>query len=172
MSLTDEQLVVACRNIGYDLTCGACAAVFYTGTGMITDEHTCSGTHRSDPQRFITPGGAVCEMAPAALSSSPAKPQVILGQSTPKPGEPGWAMIRVVTLRQLLREVLDCAIPKSTRDLATGMALGLDYRLTHSCYDPAGDGAACGRCDSCHLRRAGFRDAGLPDPTRYAPTAG
>jgi 7-cyano-7-deazaguanine synthase len=49
-----------------------------------------------------------------------------------------------------------------------GVALGVDYRLTHSCYDPAPDGAACGRCDSCQLRRDGFRAAGVPDPTRYA----
>jgi 7-cyano-7-deazaguanine synthase len=48
-----------------------------------------------------------------------------------------------------------------------GMELGVDYQLTHSCYDPAPDGAACGRCDSCQLRRAGFEAAGLPDPTRY-----
>ncbi len=52
-----------------------------------------------------------------------------------------------------------------------GMSLGVDYGLTHSCYDPAPDGAACGRCDSCLLRRAGFEAAGLPDPTRYAPGA-
>ncbi len=50
-----------------------------------------------------------------------------------------------------------------------GVALGVDYGLTHSCYDPAPDGAACGRCDSCQLRRDGFRAAGVPDPTRYAP---
>jgi 7-cyano-7-deazaguanine synthase len=50
-----------------------------------------------------------------------------------------------------------------------GVALGVDYGLTHSCYVPAADGAACGRCDSCRLRRAGFVAAGVPDPTRYAP---
>jgi 7-cyano-7-deazaguanine synthase len=49
-----------------------------------------------------------------------------------------------------------------------GHGLGVDYALTHSCYDPVPDGAACGRCDSCLLRRAGFEAAGLPDPTRYA----
>ena len=48
-----------------------------------------------------------------------------------------------------------------------GIALGVDYGLTHSCYDPAVDGAACGRCDSCRLRAAGFEAAGVPDPTRY-----
>jgi 7-cyano-7-deazaguanine synthase len=46
--------------------------------------------------------------------------------------------------------------------------LGLDAGLSHSCYDPADDGAACGNCDACRLRAKGFADAGLPDPTRYA----
>lgn len=52
--------------------------------------------------------------------------------------------------------------------IAAGQALGVDYGLTHSCYDPAPDGAACGRCDACHLRRKGFVEAGVPDPTRYS----
>ena len=46
--------------------------------------------------------------------------------------------------------------------------LGLDAGLSHSCYDPAPDGAACGLCDACRLRAKGFREAGLADPTRYA----
>jgi 7-cyano-7-deazaguanine synthase len=48
-----------------------------------------------------------------------------------------------------------------------GLALGVDYSLTVSCYEPTGLGEACGRCDPCLLRRAGFRDAGADDPTRY-----
>ncbi|UCC45869.1 MAG: 7-cyano-7-deazaguanine synthase QueC [Candidatus Zixiibacteriota bacterium] len=48
-----------------------------------------------------------------------------------------------------------------------GVELGVDYSLTHSCYDPSEDGLACGRCDSCSLRRKGFSEAGVPDPTRY-----
>lgn len=48
-----------------------------------------------------------------------------------------------------------------------GSRLGVDYGLTHSCYDPSPEGLACGRCDSCLLRRKGFEEAGLPDPTRY-----
>jgi len=51
-----------------------------------------------------------------------------------------------------------------------GAALGVDFGLTHSCYDPSPEGAACGRCDACRLRRKGFREAGVPDPTRYATT--
>ncbi len=51
--------------------------------------------------------------------------------------------------------------------IRAGVVLGVDYGLTHSCYDPAADGAACGSCDACHLRRRGFEGAGLPDPTRY-----
>ena len=48
--------------------------------------------------------------------------------------------------------------------------LGLDAGLSHSCYDPAPDGAACGLCDACRLRAKGFEEAGLTDPTRYAPS--
>lgn len=51
--------------------------------------------------------------------------------------------------------------------ITTGIALGVDYGLTHSCYAPAPDGRACGRCDSCRLRLKGFREAGLVDPVRY-----
>jgi 7-cyano-7-deazaguanine synthase len=49
-----------------------------------------------------------------------------------------------------------------------GLSLAVDYSLTHSCYDPTADGTACGRCDSCVLRRAGFEAAGATDPIRYA----
>ena len=49
-----------------------------------------------------------------------------------------------------------------------GVAAGLDHGLTWSCYDPTTDGRPCGRCDSCRLRRRGFEEAGVPDPTDYA----
>ena len=48
-----------------------------------------------------------------------------------------------------------------------GMELGVDFGLTHSCYDPSPQGLACGKCDSCFLRRKGFKEAGVTDPTRY-----
>ncbi len=48
-----------------------------------------------------------------------------------------------------------------------GAELGVDFSLTHSCYDPRPGGVACGTCDSCQLRRNGFRDAGLSDPIPY-----
>ena len=48
-----------------------------------------------------------------------------------------------------------------------GLRLGVDYALTLSCYDPDEQGRACGRCDSCHLRRKGFAEAGANDPTAY-----
>jgi len=51
--------------------------------------------------------------------------------------------------------------------IRTGMSLGVDYSLTLSCYDPSPAGEACGDCDSCHLRRKGFVEAGLSDPTKY-----
>ena len=49
-----------------------------------------------------------------------------------------------------------------------GASLGVDYTYTVSCYDPSGDGGACGHCDACQLRHKGFHEAGVPDPTRYA----
>ena len=51
--------------------------------------------------------------------------------------------------------------------IALGTELGVDYSLTHSCYDPYIDGSSCGECDSCLLRIKGFEEAGVPDPTKY-----
>jgi len=49
-----------------------------------------------------------------------------------------------------------------------GIELGVDYAMTHSCYDPSMEGKACGQCDSCLLRKKGFEEAGVSDPTEYA----
>jgi 7-cyano-7-deazaguanine synthase len=51
--------------------------------------------------------------------------------------------------------------------IEAGSLAGVDFSLTHSCYDPSPGGLACGACDSCILRRRGFEEAGIPDPTRY-----
>jgi len=51
--------------------------------------------------------------------------------------------------------------------IRAGLELGVDYAATISCYDPTGDGRACGECDACRLRQKGFADAGVDDPTRY-----
>lgn len=51
--------------------------------------------------------------------------------------------------------------------IKTGMELGVDYSLTHSCYDPFPDGTSCGECDSCFLRKKGFIEAGVSDPVKY-----
>jgi len=51
--------------------------------------------------------------------------------------------------------------------IRTGLDLGVDYKLTHSCYDPNAAGVACGRCDSCLLRLKGFSEAGVEDPVEY-----
>jgi len=48
-----------------------------------------------------------------------------------------------------------------------GISLKVDYSITHSCYDPDDSGLACGSCDSCLLRKKGFDDSGVPDPTIY-----
>jgi len=58
-------------------------------------------------------------------------------------------------------------VPKS-QIIRTGLRLGVDYSLTHSCYDPTRDGKACGKCDSCHFRKKAFAEAGVKDPTVYA----
>lgn len=52
--------------------------------------------------------------------------------------------------------------------ISRGLALGVDYGMTQSCYDPFPEGAACAHCDACILRRRGFEEAGVADPTRYA----
>ncbi|MCD4825990.1 MAG: 7-cyano-7-deazaguanine synthase QueC [Phycisphaerae bacterium] len=52
--------------------------------------------------------------------------------------------------------------------ITAGLALGVDYSLTHSCYDPAADGTSCGHCDACKLRLAGFATANATDPIKYA----
>jgi 7-cyano-7-deazaguanine synthase len=83
------------------------------------------------------------------------------------------ALALVATKAGALGERFTIHTPLMTLDKAgivrLGASLGVDYALTHSCYDPAEDGGACGRCDACRLRARGFRDAGVPDPTRYAP---
>jgi 7-cyano-7-deazaguanine synthase len=62
-------------------------------------------------------------------------------------------------------------IRMSKREIvAEGLALGVDYSLTSTCYDPAPDGAACGRCEACLLRLKGFQEAGVDDPARYQAT--
>lgn len=62
------------------------------------------------------------------------------------------------------------ALPKA-EIVRRGLDLGVDYALTHSCYDPTPEGLACGRCDSCRLRLKGFAEAGVPDPVRYVREA-
>ncbi|MBN2279708.1 MAG: 7-cyano-7-deazaguanine synthase QueC [Candidatus Marinimicrobia bacterium] len=56
---------------------------------------------------------------------------------------------------------------KKSEIIKKGDALGVDYSKTLTCYDPTPEGLACGQCDSCVLRRNGFREAGIPDPTKY-----
>lgn len=50
-----------------------------------------------------------------------------------------------------------------------GLSLGVDFSMTHSCYDPSPEGLACGKCDSCLIRKKGFMEAGIEDPTGYGP---
>ncbi len=82
------------------------------------------------------------------------------------------AMANVATKRSVEGQPLEIAAPllhlTKAEIVTLGTRLGVDYSLTVSCYSAADDGAACGRCDACELRRAGFAEAGLTDPTRYA----
>lgn len=69
--------------------------------------------------------------------------------------------------RQKLRIHTPLASLTKAEIIKTGLGLGVDYSMTHSCYDPAASGAACGKCDSCLLRLKGFAQAGAQDPLRY-----
>ncbi len=82
-------------------------------------------------------------------------------QGVGEPGTPG----RPFTIHAPLVRLSKAEI------IQLGVRCGVRYELTHSCYDPDADGRACGRCDSCVIRRRGFLDAGVSDPTRYAPGA-
>ena len=64
--------------------------------------------------------------------------------------------IHTPLLKMTKAEIIEC-----------GHILGIDFSMTHSCYDPSPEGYACGSCDSCILRRKGFLEAGIPDPTKY-----
>jgi 7-cyano-7-deazaguanine synthase len=81
------------------------------------------------------------------------------------------ALAALATRRAVEGQALEVHAPLITLTKAEiirqGVALGVDYGLTVSCYQADDEGAACGRCDACRLRRAGFTAAGVPDPTRY-----
>lgn len=64
--------------------------------------------------------------------------------------------IHTPLIRMTKAEIIEC-----------GNNLGVDYSMTHSCYDPSPEGHACGTCDSCIFRKKGFKEAGIPDPTKY-----
>jgi len=84
------------------------------------------------------------------------------------------ALARVATRAGVEGAPFQVHTPLMTLDksgiIRLGVSLGVDYALTHSCYDPAPAGEACGRCDACLLRHRGFVAAGVSDPTRYATT--
>jgi len=70
--------------------------------------------------------------------------------------------------RQALRIHTPLMTLSKRQIIELGISLGVDYTLTTSCYDPTPQGQACGRCDACQLRRKGFAEAGVVDPTEYA----
>src|SRR5438445_1036870 len=81
--------------------------------------------------------------------------QVIL-RGTTSGNERGESRIVAPLIRMTKAEIIRC-----------GASHGVDYSLTHSCYDPDAEGRACGRCDSCLIRKRGFAEAGIADPTVY-----
>ncbi len=86
------------------------------------------------------------------------------------------AMANLATKAQVTGERLAIHTPlismTKAQIIRTGHDLGVDFSRTHSCYDPTAEGLACGACDSCLIRKKGFEQAGIPDPTRYMrPTA-
>src|SRR5262245_54903543 len=83
-------------------------------------------------------------------------------QEVARLGTRAGAESRPITIRAPLIKMSKAEI------IRAGVKLGIDYGLTHSCYDPAPSGAACGACDACQLRRRGFEAAGVADPTKYA----
>ena len=83
-------------------------------------------------------------------------------QEVARLGTRAGAERRAVTIRAPLIKMTKAEI------IRAGVKLGVDYRLTHSCYDPDPNGAACGACDSCQLRRRGFESADVEDPTIYS----
>ena len=86
-----------------------------------------------------------------------------------------WASDGAVTFSLLIapsaagiaREATPLVSLTKTEIVQLGTKLGVDYSLTHSCYDPDSDGQSCGHCDSCLLRLTGFAEAGLTDPVTY-----
>lgn len=82
-------------------------------------------------------------------------------------------MANLATKRAVEGQPLHIAAPlvdlSKAEIVRLGVGLGVDYALTVSCYQADAEGVACGCCDSCRLRRQGFLDAGVPDPTRYRP---
>lgn len=79
-----------------------------------------------------------------------------------------WKGTRSGVERQEPRLVAPLLHMTKAQIIRRGVELGVNYGITHSCYDPAPDGKACGHCDSCILRRKGFEEAGVEDPTAYA----
>ena len=85
------------------------------------------------------------------------------------------AMANLATRRGVEGQILRIHAPlislSKAEIIREGVRLGVDYSLTVSCYQANESGAACGLCDSCRLRASGFREAGVPDPTRYQSSA-
>ena len=146
------------------------AAIGRRDVGRASRSPTCPrGTPSSSRSR--SPGPRCSRQTTSSSASTPsttaATPTVGPSTSAPSSRWPTWRRRPPSRARQRLQIHAPLIDLTKAQIIQRGVDLGVDYGLTHSCYDPDADGRACGTCDSCVLRRKGFREAGIPDPTSY-----
>lgn len=167
------------RVCGVDVQCLARSAL--TGQGEVPKGRSESDIGAEIPSTYVPARNTLFAAHALALAETIGADEIALGinaldYSGYPDCRPEWlaAMQEVARLGtkvgvtgQPIRFVAPLVQMTKAEIVRKGVQLGVDYGLTVSCYDPTADGAACGACDSCVLRRRGFEQAGLPDPTRY-----
>ena len=152
-----------------------------TGTGEVPRGRSDEEIGRGIPTTYVPARNTLFVAHAAAVAEVVGAGEIVLGinaldYSGYPDCRPEWLAAMQETLRlgtragvegQAIRLVAPLVHMTKADIIRKGAALGVDFALTHSCYDPAIDGRACGACDSCLLRRRGFEEAGVPDPTAY-----
>jgi 7-cyano-7-deazaguanine synthase len=152
-----------------------------TGTGEVPRGRSDEEIGRGIPTTYVPARNTLFVAHAAAVAEVVGAGEIVLGinaldYSGYPDCRPQWLAAMQETLRlgtragvegQAIRLVAPLVHMTKADIIRQGAALGVDFALTHSCYDPAIDGRACGVCDSCRLRRRGFEEAGVPDPTSY-----
>jgi 7-cyano-7-deazaguanine synthase len=152
-----------------------------TGTGEVPRGRSDEEIGRGIPTTYVPARNTLFVAHAAAVAEVVGAGEIVLGinaldYSGYPDCRPQWLAAMQETLRlgtragvegQAIRLVAPLVHMTKADIIRKGAALGVDFALTHSCYDPATDGRACGTCDSCLLRRRGFAEAGVPDPTSY-----